>query len=273
MIPTWLQTIRCLLFDVDGVLYRGSQPLPGAREIVLFLEERDLPYMLLTNNATGTPAQYAAKLAAMGIPVPAERIFTSGEATALYLKKQEPAGAPVYVIGEAGLIEPLERAGFWRVERGARYVCVGLDRQLTYEKLKRACLEIRAGARFIASNPDTTLPTEEGIVPGNGATLAALVACTDVRPTVIGKPEATMLLLAIERLGVSPAETLIIGDRWDTDLLAGHRAGTRTVLVLTGIHQPADLVHSPVQPDLIVDDLVVFRQMLAEAWAESPETR
>jgi 4-nitrophenyl phosphatase len=148
--------------------------------------------------------------------------------------------------------------------RAPRYVCVGLDRDLTYEKLKVATLAIRAGARFIASNPDTTLPTEEGLVPGNGAALAALTTATDVEPLVVGKPSAAIVDLAVEMLGAEKARTAIIGDRLDTDILAGQRAGIGRILVLTGVHQPTDIPAFEGKPDWIVDDLLELRRLLAE---------
>jgi 4-nitrophenyl phosphatase len=257
-----LRGLRCVLFDLDGVVYRGAAPLAGAAEIFRSLAARGIPYCIITNNATKTAHQYVDKLAAMGISVPESAIMTSGIATARYLAAREPNGAPVYVIGEVGLVEPLTDAGFWLDDRSPRYVCVGLDTHLTYDKLKVAALAIRAGATFIASNPDTTLPTEEGLVPGNGAILAALETATDVAPTVIGKPSAEIIDLTISMLGADKATTAIIGDRLDTDVLAGNRAGIGTVLILTGVHQIADLPNFEGKPDCIVSDLVEFRRLL-----------
>ena len=258
-----LADVRGVLFDLDGVVYLGSTPLPGAQGIFDWLEQHARPYCLVTNNSTRTPRQYQDRLLDMGIRVPLPTIYTSALATAQFLKKQYPDGAPVYVIGEAGLQEALDEAGFWIETERPRVVCVGLDQHLTYQKLQTACLAIRAGARFIGTNPDRTLPTEIGLVPGNGSILAALQTCTDVAPLVIGKPSATMIDLAIERLGVSKESTVIIGDRLDTDIQAGAAAGITTVLVLTGVHHLADIPRFPVAPDFVVDDLIQFREALA----------
>ena len=260
--PDELRQLRGILFDVDGVVYRGDTPLPGAAEIFDSLRAHGVPYCLITNNAAKTAAQYAEKLARMGIRVEESAVVTSGIAVARYLAEREPAGAPVYVVGEAGLIEPLLAAGFWIDERAAKYVCVGLDTGITYDKLKSAALAIRRGACFIGANPDTTLPTEEGLVPGNGAVLAALETATGVSPTVIGKPSAEIVDLAIASLGVDRSRVAIVGDRLDTDVLAGNRAGISTVLILTGVHMVADVPAFPARPDYVVGDLIEFRGRL-----------
>lgn len=258
-----LSAVRGVLFDFDGVVCLGSTPLPGAQGAFDWLDQVRRPYCLVTNNSTRTPLQYQAGLSAMGIRVPLRTVYTSALATAEFLKRQYPGGAPIYSIGEAGLQEALAEAGFWIDEKKPALVCVGLDQQLTYDKLKTAALAIRRGARFVAANPDRTLPTEIGLVPGCGAILAALEVATDVAPTVIGKPAATMLDLAIERLGVAKSEVVIIGDRLDTDIEAGAAAGITTVLVLTGVHRVQDIARFPVVPDFVVDDLIQFRAALA----------
>jgi 4-nitrophenyl phosphatase len=260
---TDLRSVRAVLFDLDGVVYVGSTPLPGAQAAFDWLAEQGRPYCLVTNNSTRTPQQYQDKLLGMGIRVPFATIYTSALATAQYLKKQFPNGASVFAIGEAGVYEALTEAGFWIDERAPALVCVGLDQQLTYAKLKTATMAIRAGARFIGTNPDRTLPTEAGLVPGNGAALAALETATDVAPVVIGKPSATMIELAIERIGARKEEVAIIGDRLDTDIEAGEAAGITTVLVLTGVHRVEDIPRFPARPDYIVDNLDHFRAALA----------
>lgn len=260
--PRTIVSVRTILFDMDGVLYLGDAPLPGVQATLDYLEATGRTYCLITNNSTMTPSQYAEKLAGMGVTVAEELILTAGVATARYLARLDPGGAPVYVIGERGLREPLEAHGFWQDDRAPRYVCVGLDRELTYHKLKVATLAIRAGARFIASNPDTTLPTEEGLVPGNGATLAALRTATDVEPLVVGKPSAAIVDLAVEMLGAEKATTAIIGDRLDTDVLAGQNAGIGRILILTGVHQPADIPAFEGKPNWVVADLAEFCRLL-----------
>jgi 4-nitrophenyl phosphatase len=260
---TDLRQVGAVLFDLDGVVYLGSTPLAGAQEVFDWLAAGSRPYCLVTNNSTRTPVQYQDKLLEMGIHVPVETIFTSALATAQYLKKQYPNGAPVFAIGEAGVFQALTDAGFWIDERAPTLVCVGLDQQLTYAKLTTATMAIRSGARFVGTNPDRTLPTEAGLVPGNGAALAALETATDVAPVVIGKPSATMIELAIERIGARKEDVAIIGDRLDTDIEAGHAAGITTVLVLTGVHRIEDIPRFPARPDYVVDNLDQFRAALA----------
>lgn len=254
--------LRCVLFDLDGVVYLGSTRLPGAQELFDLLDEHGIPFSLITNNSTLTPRQYVEKMAKMGIRVPERAVFTSGVATTMFLSRLEPQGAPIYIIGEDGLHQPMQEAGFWIDECAPKYVVVGLDRKLTYEKLKVASLAIRGGATFIAANPDTTLPTEEGLVPGCGAILAALTTATDVQPRVIGKPMPDMIDLAVEMLGAEKATTAIIGDRWDTDILAGQRGGIGTLMVLTGVTKAEDLDTLPVKPDVVLPDLIEFRRRL-----------
>lgn len=258
-----LADLRGVLFDMDGVIYVGQTPLPGAQAVFDHMTTRGIPYCLVTNNSTKTTRQYVEKLAAMGISVPESTILTSAVATAAYLKRLEPVGAPVYVIGEIGLVAALREAGFWLDERSPKYVCVGLDTALTYEKLKRAALAIRAGAQLIATNPDTTLPTEEGLTPGCGSILAALETATDVKPLVVGKPSAAIIDLAIEIIGAERGRTAIIGDRLDTDALAGLRAGIDRILILTGVHQVADIDRFEARPNWVVDSLPEFLRLLA----------
>jgi len=257
-----LAAVRSLIVDMDGVLYRGREPIPGAREFVAFLQREGIPFLLLTNNSTLTPAQYVAKLARLGIEVGEDRILTSAQAAALYLERVAPPGAKVYLIGEEGLRAALREKGFAFAERGADFVVVGMDRQLTYEKLKIATLLIRGGARFIGTNPDKTFPSEEGIVPGNGATLAALEAATGVAPMVVGKPERAIFDLALARMGVGREGAAVVGDRLETDVLGGRRAGLITILVLSGVTTPKELAASGVQPDLVFEDV----GQMVEVW-------
>lgn len=253
-----LRQIRNLIVDMDGVLYRGQESLPGAGEFLTYLVEAEVPFILATNNSTSTPGQYVAKLARLGIEVTEERILTSSQAAAQYIARVAPAGTRVYTIGEDGLLSALREQGFELTEGDVQYVVVGLDRQLTWDKLRVAALAIRAGATFIGTNPDTTLPTEEGLVPGNGAILAALEAATGVAPVIIGKPDAALLQLAIEKMGVTREGTAIVGDRLETDILAGKNAGITTVLVLGGIATREELEGSPYRPDLVFEGIDHF---------------
>jgi 4-nitrophenyl phosphatase len=259
-----LKTIAAFVLDIDGVLYTGDRPLPGAAQFILLLHQRRLPFMVLTNNSTRTPERIAERLQSMGMEVAADRIVTSSLAAALYLKKIYGSGTRVYVVGEEGLRSPLSSAGFQLADEGpADCVVVGMDRTVTYDKLKRAALLIRAGARFIATNPDTTFPSPEGLIPGAGALIAALRASTGRCPVVIGKPEPTCFELALEKLGATAASAAALGDRLDTDIEGGRRAGMWTILVLSGVSTPDDLAKSTVQPNWVFKDLVALAGALA----------
>ncbi len=187
-----LTEIHNLIIDMDGVLWQGNQPLPGLAAFFEFLRRHQIRFVLATNNASQTPDQYLAKLARMGVSVALPEILTSAQATALHLGTIAPKGASVYTIGEAGVIQALTEQGFSISTGNAPYVVVGMDRGLSWDKLAQATLNIRAGATFIGTNPDRTLPTERGLTHGNGAVLAALQAATEVAPIIVGKPEPIM---------------------------------------------------------------------------------
>lgn len=259
-------SIRAVLFDMDGVLYRGQTPLPGVADLWQFLHDHQIAFACATNNASMTPQQYAAKLAAMGIVLPADRVITSAQATALYLRDHYPPGTRVFMVGMQGLREALFADGYFVEDDDAPELVVqGADFTLTYERLKRATLHIRRGARFISTNPDRTFPSEEGLIPGAGAIAAALTAATDVSPLVIGKPAPTMFLIGAKMLGAPPSATLVVGDRLDTDIAGAIAAGMPSVLVLTGVSTVEEATTGPIRPDLIVADLP---ELLAR-WADA----
>ncbi|MGQ9676346.1 MAG: HAD-IIA family hydrolase [Chloroflexota bacterium] len=260
-----LSGIKGLLLDMDGVVYRGNTPTPGAREFFQLLRSAGIRVALITNNAQRTSRQYAEKLRGMGIFVEPEAILPAGEATALYLSRRARPGARVYVIGHDGLTEPLKEFGFRLTDDRPEYVVVGLDRNFTYEKLAIACQAIRAGAHFIASNTDATLPTETSLLPGGGALVAAIEVCSGVKPLVIGKPETTMLESALARIGVAASAAAIVGDRLETDVLAGQRAGISTILVLTGVTTRDDMGASDIKPDYVFENLIELRAALEGA--------
>jgi len=251
-----LPSIKNLIIDMDGVLYRGRRLLPGAKEFLHHLEERKTAYILVTNNSTRTPEEYVAVLKEMGIEVCPRWILTSALATADYLGNIFPQGARLYLIGEEGLYSALAAQGFEFGERDVEAVVVGMDRELTYEKLKTATVAIRQGARFVGTNPDKSFPAEEAIVPGAGAILAAIEAATGVQPTVIGKPEPLLFQMALQRMDATEKETAVIGDRLETDILGGQRCGLTTILVLTGISQQQDLEASDIKLDYVFQDLI-----------------
>ncbi len=250
-----LRNLRNLVIDMDGVLYRGNEPIAGTRELIDFLREREIGFVLATNNATRTPQQFVDKLAGMGVQVYPHEVLTSSLATASYLARLAPAGTEVFVVGMDGLRSALAGAGFRLVEDGAQFVVAGMDFAICYERLAQASLQIRAGARFIGTNPDLTFPSERGILPGAGSLLAFLEAASGVKPVIIGKPGTAMMEQALERMGAQPAATAMLGDRLETDILAGQRAGLRTILVLSGVTDEAILAGSKIQPDLVFDDV------------------
>ncbi len=260
-----LRQLQHLIVDMDGVLYRGDEAIPGTEEFVCFLREQGIGFVLATNNSTRTPQQYVHKLAGMGVTVYANEVLTSAQATASYLVCTAPPGTRVFVVGQDGLWTALREAGFDLVEDDAEYVVAGMDFTVCYERLAQAALLIRAGARFIGTNPDCTFPSERGILPGAGALLAFLEASTGVTPTVIGKPESAMIEQALALMGAHDATTAMLGDRLETDILAGRRAGLPTLLVLSGVTSRAMLAASEIQPDLVFRDVGHLHSVWREA--------
>ena len=246
-----------LILDMDGVIYRGEQALPGAVKLVPALRSAGISFIFLTNNATLTSADFAKKLSRMGISVPPEMILTSAGATAIYLQKNYPDGGGVNVLGEAGLIDyissmPRFRLDGWQPD----FVVAGLDYDFDYNALQRACSAIRRGAHFIATNADATLPVEGGeLWPGAGSIVAAIETCSGVNATVIGKPNTYMAETALEFLRLPAEEVLCVGDRLETDILFGARAGIPTALVLTGVSNQDDIENAPARPTYIFADL------------------
>ncbi len=260
-----LRDLRYFIIDMDGVLWEGDRPLPGLVELFQTLRDRDLRFVLATNNASKTPDQYVSKLAQMGVAVALDEILTSAQAAALYLQQEARNGARVFAIGEDGVRQALAEAGFHLCglyEVDAQYVVCGMDRGLSWDKLATATLNIRAGAKFIGANPDTTLPTERGVTHGNGAILAALQAATGVAPTIIGKPEPIMYQQAMRRLRADPARTAAIGDRLETDILGAVRAGIKSLLVLSGVTAREHLSGLDHQPTWVMQDIQEVTQAL-----------
>lgn len=261
--PT-LKNVRGLVMDMDGVLWRGDENLPGVAEFFVWLRAREIKFLLATNNATQTPDYYVERMRGIGVNIARANVLTSALATAHYLKQTNPRGARVYVVGEIGIVNALRDAGFEIVARDAQYVVVSLDRALTYEKLKRTTLEIRAGAKFIATNPDKTLPTAEGLIPGAGSILAALETAADHAPdVVIGKPSTTMFELALEMLALPRENVAMLGDRLDTDIAGAYAAGLQTILVLTGVSTRQGLADSKIKPAFVFANLDELRN----AWS------
>lgn len=246
------QAIKAVISDMDGVLWRGSQALPGMQDFFKLLFERELDFALATNNSSRTRGDYVDKLAAMGVSgIEPRHIVTSGTATVSFLKTQYAAGARMYVVGGAGLKRMLREAGYELVDDCAEAVVCGIDFDLTYEKARTATLLIRAGARFIGTNPDPSFPAPEGLVPGAGSIIALIEAASGQRPTIIGKPERGMFDAALSQLGARPEETLMIGDRIGTDIAGAQALGIKTALVMTGVETEESLRESKAQPDLV----------------------
>jgi 4-nitrophenyl phosphatase len=257
------EDIRGVICDMDGVLWRGGELLPGMEAFFQLMHDADMPYMLASNNSSRSPAQYVEKIGGMGVnTVREDNIVNSGLATANFLTKEYPIGADVHVVGGDGLRQVIAEAGFPLVDDNAEVVVVGLEFDVTYEHLRRATLQIRAGARFIGTNPDPSFPSPEGLIPGAGSIIAAIEVATDVQPEIIGKPYAPMFEYALEKMGTDPAHTLMIGDRISTDIAGAVELGIKTALVFTGVTTPDELVQSDIQPDVAYEDL----DALLKAW-------
>lgn len=245
-----MKEYRLYIFDMDGVLFRGDTPVPGARETLDELRRRGAVVRFLTNNSTKTREHNARILRGMGFQAQAEEVFTSAIATARYLK-----GSSAWVLGESGLFEELRTGGVEVVTDGeAEWVVVGLQRNLTYEQIDEAQWRIRCGARFLATNRDATYPVEKRVRPGAGMVVAAVVAAAEQEPEVVmGKPEPTMVRMILDEAGVDTSEALLIGDRVDTDIECARRAGCDSVLVLTGVtsEAPPGVVAVPTVSNLL----------------------
>lgn len=262
-----LGDVRALIVDMDGTLFRGPVPLPGLLPFFTFLQSRGILFVVVSNNTTKTAAEYQTRLADQGVQIQVNQILTAGAATASYLSNELGAGASLYVIGEPALNEELRQAGFILLDdasRAADAVVVGGDLSLTYDKLKYAALLLQRGARFVGTNPDLLCPTDEGLVPEAGATLAALQAATGISPIVIGKPARPLFDLAVQKLGSRRFETAILGDRLETDIRGGQEAGLKTVLVTSGIDDERTIRQKGIEPDLVVSGL----DTLVDLWEE-----
>ncbi len=249
-----LAKCRYALLDMDGVLYRGNRAQPGLLEFFAFFRQQNIKFLLLTNNSSMSAHDYSLKMARLGVEVSDSEIVTSGQATADYLRQIAPDGAGIYVVGMQPLRDCLfegeNKGRFYPDDKNPRFVVQGGDFNLVYESLKRACLLIRAGATFIATNADPVFPTEEGLIPGAGSVGMLLEVATDQKRLVIGKPEAPMYRLALAHLGAKPEETVMIGDNLLTDIEGANRLNIPTVLTLSGVTSPAEYAVSPIRANL-----------------------
>ncbi len=242
------------LIDMDGVIYRGGQLIPGAVEFIAQLQHRGTPFTFLTNNSQRTRRDVATRLERMGIDVDEQHVFTCAMATARFLAQQLPEGT-AYVIGEGGLLQALHQNGYSIVDHDPDYVVVGEGRVLTFEMLEAATRMILGGAKLIATNMDPNCPTQYGLRPGCGAIVAMLESATGLSAFSVGKPSPVMMRAARKELGLATDETTIIGDTMETDILGGVQMGYRTVLVLSGGTTREDLKRYAYRPDVVVDSI------------------
>jgi NagD protein len=242
------------LIDMDGVIYRGSELIPGADRFIAELLERRIPFLFLTNNSQRTRRDVVTKLRRLGIAVDESHIFTCAMATARFLAAQKPAGT-AYVIGEGGLLQALHQNGYAVVDSDPDYVVVGEGRTATYEMLETAVRLVLGGAKLVATNLDPNCPTQAGLRPGCGAIVAMLETATGRRALSVGKPSPVMMRMARSELGVEASRTTMIGDTMDTDILGGVQLGYRTILVLSGGTHREDLQRFAYRPDLVVDSI------------------
>ena len=240
--------VECWLTDMDGVLVHENTALPGAQELIEQWTNTGTPFLVLTNNSIVTPRDVAALLRASGLSVPEEAIWTSALATADFCAQQMPGGT-AFVIGESGMTNALHEVGFILTETDPDYVVVGETRNYSFEAIRF----INNGARFIATNPDATGPSAEGALPATGAISALITKATGREPYVVGKPNPMMFRSAMNKIGAHSEVTAMIGDRMDTDIVAGIEAGLHTVLVMTGISDQAEIDRYPFRPDEILD--------------------
>ena len=261
--------IRGLILDMDGVLWRGPQPIGDLKSIFYRIKISGWKVAFATNNATRSTGQYVEVLKSFGLEVEPWQVINSATAVASYLKERFPGGGPVYIIGEQGLKEALAEHGFFPSNQGALAVIAGMDRTLTYEKLRDATLLIRAGVPFIGTNPDHTFPTPQGLVPGAGSILAALITASDVPPIIVGKPEPEMYLIALKRLNITQSEALVVGDRPETDIAGAQAIGCPTALVLSGVTTAEQAKAWLPPPDIITQDLDTLVNMGLDALGKS----
>jgi NagD protein len=259
--------IRSWLMDMDGVLVREEHPIPGAAEFLARLRDLALPFLVLTNNSIYTRRDLSARLAASGIEVPEDAIWTSALATADFLDTQRPNGS-AFAIGEAGLLTALHAVGYTLTERDPDYVVLGETRTYSFEQISRAIRLIEGGARFIATNPDPTGPTPDGPVPATGSVAALISKATGVAPYFVGKPNPLMMRSALNAIDAHSETTAMVGDRMETDVVAGLEAGMHTILVLTGSTHADETERFPYRPSRIVDSIADLVDEL-EAVAES----
>ncbi|HCZ5740334.1 TPA: TIGR01457 family HAD-type hydrolase [Staphylococcus aureus] len=250
-----MKQYKAYLIDLDGTMYMGTDEIDGAKQFIDYLNVKGIPHLYVTNNSTKTPEQVTEKLREMHIDAKPEEVVTSALATADYISEQSP-GASVYMLGGSGLNTALTEAGLViKNDEHVDYVVIGLDKQVTYEKLAIATLGVRNGATFISTNPDVSIPKERGFLPGNGAITSVVSVSTGVSPQFIGKPEPIIMVKALEILGLDKSEVAMVGDLYDTDIMSGINVGMDTIHVQTGVSTLEDVQNKNVPPTYSFKDL------------------
>ena len=249
--------IKGVLLDLDGTVYRGTQAVPGAVRFIGRMRAEGMKYLFVTNRSSRTPDAVCMQLRGYDIPCETDDVLTSAQATARYLQT-----GSFFCIGEDGLLEALKETQMTIEDEKPDFVVVGYDRGITYEKLDKASRLIRAGATFIATNPDKVVNTESGMSPGNGAIVAAIAAASGVEPTYIGKPERRIIDIALNHIGLPRDETILVGDNLETDIKAGKNAGLRTVFILTGVSRREDAEAATAKPTWIVNDFDELERLI-----------
>jgi len=267
-----LQKYKTILLDGDGVLWKGEDPIPGINPFFDLLSKHDIQWALLTNNNTHTAQDYINKLGKFGIPTGKDSVFTSSTVTADYLLERYGRGANLHVVGMEGLTKTLEEAGFQftfgeeQPENNVVAVVAGMDRELNLLKITIAMRLIKAGADFIATNTDGSFPTPEGIFPGTGMVIGALQFASGTKPYVVGKPQPAIFQTALKALNAKPGETLMVGDRLETDILGANELGIQTAAVLTGVTSREEIDSHVIQPDFIFDGIDKLAEALKEIY-------
>ena len=259
MIPS---NIKALILDMDGVIWKGDAPIGNLPEIFARIRERGLKFVFATNNGTKTPEEYQQKLADLGVDIEPWQVVTSAMGIAFILSQKYPKGTKIFMIGEDGIRVALEEKGFeiLSVENApeAKAVVMGIDRGINFQKVAEAALLVRTGIPFYSTNTDRTFPTPRGEIPGSGAWLSVITTATGVEPIVAGKPFPYLMELALEKLGTKKEDTLVIGDRLETDIAAGQNVGCPTALVLSGVSRKEQADQWLPQPDMIINSLSVL---------------
>ena len=248
---------KSYLIDMDGVLVRGRTPIPGAPQFIIRLVETQTPFLILTNNPIYTPRDLALRLAAEGLPVPEQNLFTSAMATAQFLAQQRPTGS-AFVVGELGLTDALHKVGYVLTSVNPDYVVLGDTTFYNFDQIAQAIRLVAAGARFIATNPDPSGPGEGGLVPACGAMAALIEKATGSRPYFVGKPNPLMMRRALNSLGAHSEDAVMVGDRMDTDVIGGIEAGMETILVLSGVTRQEDIDRFPYRPTRVLPSVAAI---------------